>query len=155
MSCAFEIVDYRPELAADFQRLNREWIERWFKLEPLDAAVLADPQGAILDGGGAVFFALIDGAAIGTCALKREGTRYELTKMAVAPAAQGAGVGRALAEAAIQRFRELGGTELWLETAYVLEPAISLYKSVGFVPAEAPRPSGYRRCELYMVYRGA
>ena len=69
MAPAFEIVDYRPELAADFQRLNREWIERWFKLEPLDAAVLADPQGAILDGGGAVFFALIDGAAIGTCAL--------------------------------------------------------------------------------------
>ena len=154
MAAPVEIVDYRPELAAAFDSLNREWIERWFKLEAVDAAVLADPKGAILDGGGAVLFALLDGVAVGTCALKREGQRYELTKMAVAPAAQGRGVGRALAEAVIQRFHELGGTELWLETAYVLEPAIALYKSVGFVATDAPRPSEYRRCELYMQYQG-
>ena len=148
-----EIVEYRPDLAEAFERLNMEWIERWFRLESIDAAVLSDPEGAILAGGGTILFALVDGVTVGTCALKRDGDRYELTKMAVTPAAQGAGVGRALVQAIIQRFKALGGSELWLETAYVLEPAIQLYKSSGFVPAEAPRPSEDRRCELYMVYR--
>jgi ribosomal protein S18 acetylase RimI-like enzyme len=148
-----QIVDYRPDLAAAFECLNREWIEQYFRMEPLDEALLSDPEGLILDGGGVILFAVINDGTVGTCALKREGRRYELTKMAVAPAAQGAGIGRALLNAAIERFRALDGEQLWLETAPVLEAAVRLYESAGFIQSEAPRPSEYRRCEIYMVHQ--
>jgi len=152
---SFEIIDYRPALAADFARLNLEWIRRYFTLEPVDEAILNDPESAILAEGGMILFAVAGGTAVGTCALKRDGQRYELTKMAVAPGTRGQGIGRALLMAAIARFRAMGGTELWLETAPVLGPAVRLYETAGFVRAQPPRPSAYSRSEIYMVYRGS
>ena len=35
--------------ADDFRRLNVEWIERYFELEPVDAAILGDPQGLLVE----------------------------------------------------------------------------------------------------------
>jgi putative acetyltransferase len=46
------IADYHPRWRADFARLNTEWLERWFVVEPVDRAVLSDPETHILAGGG-------------------------------------------------------------------------------------------------------
>ncbi len=43
-----EIVGWRPEFRADFERLNREWIEQYFALEQEDLKVFADPAGQIV-----------------------------------------------------------------------------------------------------------
>ncbi len=151
-----DIVDYRPELQPDFARLNIEWLERYFRVEPIDAEVLGDPDGRIIRGGGAILFARTSDGVVGTCALKHHGDDvYELTKMAVTARAQGGGIGRALIAAAIDRFRSLGGRRLYLETHDSLAPAIGLYVSIGF--EHAPRPDGpsvYERSNVYMVYRG-
>lgn len=148
------IVDFTPEYAADFERLNTEWLERYFHVEPIDARVLADPEGEIVDRGGVVLFALTAQGVLGTCALKAHGDGvYELTKMAVTATARGGGLGRALLEAAVDRYRSLGGSRLFLDTHDSLGPAIALYESGGF--RHAPRPGGpspYERSNVYMEY---
>jgi putative acetyltransferase len=89
------IADYHPRWRDDFARLNIEWLERWFVVEPIDREVLSDPETHILAGGGKVLFAVDgDDRALGTVALLHErGGVYELTKMAVEPAARGRGIG--------------------------------------------------------------
>ena len=150
-----EIVDFEPGLAADFERLNREWLEALFTVEPIDARVLSDPQRHVIDPGGHILFARTGGAIVGTVALKHEGHgRYELTKMAVTAAAQGLGAGRRLGEAVIARYCELGGSSLYLESHSSLAPALALYESLGFRHSPRPAPSEYARSDVYMEYRG-
>lgn len=153
------IVGFESRWRDDFARLNVEWLQRWFVVEPVDREVLGDPETHILAGGGQVLFALeTDDAggehAVGTVALKHEGAGvYELTKMAVAPEARGHGVGRRLLQASLERYRALGGRELFLESSSRLAPAIRLYESAGFVHHPAPRPgSHYARADVYMVW---
>lgn len=149
------IVDFDPRWRADFARLNIDWLERFFVVEPIDREVLSDPDTHILADGGRVLFAIDErDAAVGTVALKHEGDGvYELTKMAVDPASQGRGIGRRLMEAALQVYRELGGRELFLESSTKLGPALQLYESVGFRHRPAPRPgTHYARADVYMVW---
>lgn len=149
------IVDYAARWREDFARLNIEWLERWFTVEPIDREVLGDPETHILAGGGHVLFAVdADDRAVGTVALKRESEGvYELTKMAVMPEMRGAGVGRLLMHGAIKAFQARGGQELFLESSSKLAPALALYESVGFRHYPAPRPgSHYVRADVYMVW---
>jgi putative acetyltransferase len=149
------VVDYSPKYRADFARLNIEWLERWFSVEPVDIEVLNDPETSIISGGGRVLFAVDDDdAAVGTVALRHEGEgRYELTKMAVDPAVRGTGIGRLLMNAALDAFRELDGCLLFLESARKLEAAIAMYASAGFVHRPRPGvPSKYTRTDVYMVW---
>lgn len=156
------IVDYAPRWRADFARLNLEWLQRWFVVEPIDREVLGDPETHLLAGGGRVLFAIAreaDGSehAVGTVALLHEGGGvYELTKMAVSPDLRGRGVGRQLMLAALDAFRALHGRELFLESSSKLAPALQLYESVGFRHHPAPRPgSHYARADVYMVWEPA
>ena len=154
MRSAVSIVDFDPRWREDFARLNLEWLRRWFVVEPVDAEVLGDPERHLLAGGGRVLFAILDGRAIGTVALRHEGDGvYEMTKMAVEPAQRGTGVGRALVLAAIDTYQSLGGRELYLESSSILTPALKLYESAGFVHHPAPRPgSHYARADVHMVW---
>jgi len=153
------IVEYTPRWCADFARLNLEWLQRWFVVEPIDRAVLDDPETHLLAGGGRVLFAIArenDGRehAVGTVALLHEGGGvYELTKMAVSSDLQGRGIGRQLMAASLDAFRALHGRELFLESSSKLTTALRLYESVGFRHRPAPRPgSHYARADVYMVW---
>lgn len=55
-----------------------------------------------------------------------------LRAIAVAPAAQGRGIGRQLATAAIARARELDREAICLHTAHFMRAAVPLYQSLGF-----------------------
>ena len=147
----FRIREFQPGDEAAFRALNVEWIERYFRIEPPDEVVLSDPEGAILARGGRIFFAVRDGGPIGCCALLRIGEGdYEVAKMAVAPSAQGQGVGRALLSAVIESARTAGIRRLSLETNRVLTPAIRLYESCGFRHIPAVHPSPYARSDVAM-----
>lgn len=155
MASDIRITDYDPRWRADFARLNIDWLERFFVVEPVDRAVLSDPDTHILAAGGRVLFAVDgDGRAVGTVALKHEGGGvYELTKMAVEPGQQGRGIGRMLMQGALDAYRALDGRELFLESSSKLAPALALYESVGFRHHPAPRPgSHYARADVYMVW---
>ncbi len=148
------VIDWSPEYGDAFGVLNREWLERDFRVEPVDEKVLADPEGTIIGKGGAILYAILDGEAVGTVALKHDGGQvFELTKMAVTSAAQGRGIGRLLMDAAIARFKKIGGAKLYLESHSSLAPALRLYESAGFQHEPPPAPSEYFRADVYMVFR--
>jgi len=154
LAATVEIHAFRPEWAPHFDRINTEWLERWFAVEPVDRAMLSDPKTHVIDRGGAILFAVLDGEVIGTCALLKESDGvYELSKMAVETGFRGLGAGRRLVEAAIAEYERLGGTMLFLESNKRLAPALTLYESVGFVHQAAPRPgSHYQRADVYMIF---
>ncbi len=147
------IVDWSRQFGDAFGRLNREWLERYFEVEPVDEVVLDNPEAIVIDPGGAILYAVVDGEAVGTVALKHHGNRvYELTKMAVTKARQGRGLGRLLMCAAVDRFRQIGGRTMFLESHSSLVPALALYESAGFRHVSPPAPSDYVRADVYMVY---
>ncbi len=149
-----QIVDFTPAHADAFLRLNLEWLEKYFCVESIDRLVLSNPQAEIIDQSGYILFAMVNGEAVGTVALKYfAGGIFELTKMAVTGPQQGTGVGRALLCAAIDRFKAVSGEMLYLETHSSLTTAIGLYERAGFVRRMPPRPSEYARADTYMIYQ--
>lgn len=147
------IRQFQPGDAAAFRRLNAEWITHFFRIEPKEELILADPQGTILDPGGRIFFATAGKRCVGCCALIRlKDKEFEVAKMAVEPLHQGAGIGRRLLLAAIEEARSVGAQRLYLETNHVLKPAIRLYESLGFTHIDTNRiiPSAYERADVYM-----
>lgn len=147
------IVDFAPEYAEAFKRLNLEWLEQYFRVEDVDRVILSGPQAEVIDHGGHILFALSDKEAVGTVALKHHGNgRFELTKMAVTAGHQGRGIGHRLLAAAIQRFGEISGSELFLESHSSLKTALRMYAAAGFRHAKHPGGSDYARSDTYMVY---
>ena len=85
---------------------------------------------------GGTFSVLEDasGAIAGTYGLyKIDSQQCELRKMYLLRQYRKMGWGRKMMDAAICQARELGCTEMTLETASVLKEAIGLYKSCGFI----------------------
>lgn len=149
-----EIVDFSARYGNAFKCLNVEWLEKYFRVEPIDHVVLSDPQSKVIDPGGAILYAVVDGKAVGTVALKHNGDgEFEMTKMAVTDSHQGMGLGRRLLSAAVARFEELDGKMLYLESHSSLAPALALYESAGFCHEAPPNRSDYERADVYMVYR--
>jgi GNAT superfamily N-acetyltransferase len=147
------IVDYAPEFAPAFRDLNARWIEEFFTMEESDRVMLEDPQRVIIDAGGRILVATMGDQAVGVCALVPEDeATYQLAKMAVSPTVQGLGIGRMLGEAAIEAARSMGARQVILFTNDVLEPAMNLYRSLGFerIPLEG---SKHARSNTKMVFR--
>lgn len=145
------VVPFRREYAADFRRLNLDWIERLFKVEEPDLKVLDDPERAIVAPGGMIFFALEGDAVVGTVAMLRvTDERFELAKMAVATTHQRRGIGELLGRACSEWAAGRGIRTVFLETNSRLDNAIRLYERLGFRHAPWPHPSDYARGDVYM-----
>lgn len=133
MSTEVKIHEYQPAYAEVFYRLNEAWISKYFVMEPSDHAYLNHPQEKIIDHGGYILFAEYENKIVGCCALiNNENGIYELSKMAVDPAAQGKHIGKILGEAIIQKARSIGAKKVFLNSNTILETAINLYKKLGF-----------------------
>jgi ribosomal protein S18 acetylase RimI-like enzyme len=146
---AVEILRYQPEHQPWFEKLNRQWIEKFFWMEPLDFEILQDPGEHIINKGGFIFMALYEKQVAGTVALKRISPAvYELTKMAVDEKFQGKKIGSALAEAAISTAKQNGAEKIVLYSNTSLRPAISLYEKAGFT--EVPVDGPYKRTNIKM-----
>lgn len=147
-----EIVAYEPRYKQDFVRLNKEWIEAYFKLEESDLKTFENIDSYIIAQGGQVFLAREEnGEIVGCCALIPHPERncYELAKMAVSPKAQGRGVGRLLGEALLDYARRHGVKRIFLEGNTRLVASIALYRRLGF--REIPMTEvAYERCDIKM-----
>ena len=53
------ITGYSPAYAADFARLNYQWIEQYFRIEDEDRTALDHPEAYAIEPGGEIFFLLI------------------------------------------------------------------------------------------------
>ncbi len=85
-------------------------------------------------------------------ALKQHDGFGEIKSMRAHPEARGKGAGRAMLTHLISRARELGFSEIKLETGSgpVFEAAVGLYKSFGFQPCEPF--AGYQPGEFNKLY---
>ncbi|KFE96941.1 bifunctional helix-turn-helix transcriptional regulator/GNAT family N-acetyltransferase [Chryseobacterium luteum] len=152
-SNAVRIIDFEPQYAAAFRKLNEEWISSYFKIEQADIQSLEDPKGYILDKGGHIFIALLDNEPVGTCALMamNDGEHdFELAKMAVSPIAQGKSIGWLLGQTVLDKAADLGAKKVYLESNTVLKPAINLYHKLGFRKI-AGHATPYERCNIQMA----
>lgn len=150
------IVNYDAAFGDAFARLNREWLEKYFWVEPVDEALFVDPMATVIQPGGVILYAILADEVVGTVALKRHpGGVFELTKMAVTAACQGMGLGRDLLSAAVAKFQQLDGVSMYLESHSSLTVALALYESAGFRHTMRPKPSDYERSDVYMVYHAA
>lgn len=144
-----EIVAYQPEYQPWFEKLNRDWIEKFFWMEPLDFDVLQNPETHILKTGGFLFMALYQKEVAGTVALKFvEPGVYEFTKMAVDERFRGKKIGEILSNVAIVKAKENGAKKIILYSNTKLNAAINLYRKLGFI--EIPLDGPYKRSDIKM-----
>ena len=149
-----EIIDYKPAYQKDFKLLNEEWIKLHFVLEAHDIEVLDYPEKFILDEGGKIFFAhdTETEQILGTVGLVNCGEKgFEIAKMAVSPESRGKKIGKLLMIHALNAAQKMKVQRVFLESNTKLEPAINLYRSVGFKEIKvAEHSSTYSRCNIVM-----
>lgn len=146
-----EIITYTPEYAEEFKKLNIAWLEEYFWVEPHDEEVLGDPDKFIIEPGGTIFFVKENEEIIGTVALmKIEDGIFELTKMAVTPAAQGKKIGQLLMEHTINFAKERNWEKLIIYSNRKLENAVYIYKKYGFIEIPIEENNPYSRGDIKM-----
>jgi len=144
-----QIIGYESAHQPWFEKLNREWIERHFWMEPLDVEVLQHPDKHIIEQGGAILMARLDDEIAGTVALKWVAPGvYEFTKMAVDERFRGRKIGQRLADSALHKARTLGAKKVILYSSTKLVPALALYRKLGFV--DVPVDGPYKRSDIKM-----
>jgi putative acetyltransferase len=149
MMAEIDVVEYSPSFQVSFKELNEAWIQKYFELEEEDINTLNQPEKIIAQGG-YIFVALKDSEAVGVCALRKTALdTYEFSKMAVSENFQGLGIGRKLAETAINKARQMGARRIYLEGNTRLAASIHLYKKLGFKEIVGP-PSKFKRVNIVM-----
>jgi ribosomal protein S18 acetylase RimI-like enzyme len=145
-----EIIEFSEELSEPIKTLNYEWLEKYFSVEEGDVASLSNPQKYIIDKGGHIYYAKLNGEIVGTASLlKKNKTVYELGKMAVNDKAQGHGIGTILLEHCLNIAKQKQITTLILYSNTILQSAIHLYRKYGFEEVELE--SGlYERANIKM-----
>jgi len=150
MSDHVEIIPFSSDLKEPIKTLNKEWLQKYFKVEEKDEIVLSNPQEEIIDKGGLIFYAKYKGEIIGTVSLmKIDHDTFELSKMAVSDKAQGLGIGNQLLIHCLAVAEENNIRKLILYSNRKLLPAIHLYEKFGF--AEVPLGNvSYERADIKM-----
>jgi len=102
-----------------------------------DVVSLSNPQEEIIDNGGFIFYAKLNGQIVGTVSLlKKSEAVFELGKMAVTANARGYGIGTPLLEHSLNFAKEKGIQKIILYSNTILETAINFYRKYGFVEIE-------------------
>jgi N-acetylglutamate synthase-like GNAT family acetyltransferase len=150
MNSKIEIINFTQDLKEPIKTLNYEWLEKYFRVEDGDVLSLSNPQEQIIDKGGFIFYAKLNGDIVGTASLlKKSETVFELGKMAVSEKAQGFGIGTLLLEHCLSFAKEKEMEKIILYSNTMLETAISLYRKYGFTETELE--SGlYERADIKM-----
>ena len=145
-----EIIVFSEELSEPIKTLNYEWLEKYFRIEEGDVASLSDPQKHIIDKGGHIYYAKVNGEIVGTASLlKKSETVYELGKLAVSDKAQGHGIGTILIEHCLNIAKQKQIKTLILYSNTILQSAIHLFRKYGF--EEVDLESGvYERANIKM-----
>lgn len=128
-----EIIEYEDQYHDVFRDMNIEWLDLYHLKEARDLEVLNEPRKNILEQGGFIYLAKIDGRVIGSAALMKEhGHVYELAKMAVAQDYRKMGVSKLLLEACLEKARDLKAKKVILFSNHQLKAALGLYEKYGF-----------------------
>lgn len=131
------------QLMRDFIRWHRErhasdmaMIDGYFDAEAYEAELRGLP-GDYAPPAGALLVAESGGGIAGCVALKRlDGRTCEMKRLYVDDRHHGEGIGKALAQAIVERAKELGYSRMMLDTGPKQLEAQTLYRKLGFGEAE-------------------
>ncbi|WP_127021155.1 GNAT family N-acetyltransferase [Flagellimonas beolgyonensis] len=152
MEESLTIVPFSDQYGKAFRELNEEWINTYFQMEEMDKKSLHHPKEYILDKGGYIAVALLNGNPVGVCALipcSDPIYQFELAKMGVSPKVQGKGIGKKLGEHILAKAKSLGAQKVFLESNRKLVPALKLYEKLGFEEIKG-KASPYARSDIQM-----
>jgi len=145
------IIPFKSQYAQDFARLNMQWLQKYFVVEPHDATLLASCEETIINKGGFIFFAQIDKKIVETFALlKIEKAIYELGKMAVDPDFQGRQIEQYLMTFCIEFAIGQKWEKLILYSNRILKNAIHIYEKYQFKEIELEENMPYQRSNIKM-----
>lgn len=151
MAKIVSVGDDRQRLEA-FERLIREY-QAWLP-EDLRVPDLETELGELIERYGPEALLLAyDGDRPAGCVVlcRRDPETAEIKRLYVDRAARGTGLGRALAEAAIERARSAGHRRIVLDTHRSrLEAAYALYRALGFEECEAYGAADYA-CPTFLA----
>ena len=105
----------------------------------------------------AIYFVIEkDGEVFGGAGIKQlenhEGKVCELQKMYFLPEARGIGLGSKMMNICLQKAKEYGFKQCYLETLPYMEGARKLYRKVGFKDLDKPLgDTGHYSCNLWMI----
>lgn len=151
MTTMIAIRPYESSDAPYVSAMNRAWLEEYALLEPADEPFLADPGRDIIEAGGAIFVAADEQGVVGSVAmLPTAPDTLELLKLAVAPRAQGHGVGRRLVETGLDFARARGAARVTLVSNTRLAAAVRIYERIGFQHRPLPHDLPYETADVYM-----
>lgn len=129
-----EIIDYEDQYQPIFRALNIEWLDQYNLTESHDLQILDGPRQTIIDNGGFIYLAKIDGKIIGSAAIIKEHDGvYELAKMTVDKNYRKMGISKMLMDRCKAKAIELNAEKLTLFSNHQLKAALSLYEQYGFV----------------------
>jgi ribosomal protein S18 acetylase RimI-like enzyme len=143
--------EYAHQLGHDlcFQDFDQELATLPGQYAPPQGAILLAARGALADAGACDPFEpdrVSDPLAAGCVALRPIGDPAErcaeMKRLWVRAPWRRTGLGRRLAEAIVERARQLGYARVRLDTLASMTPAIALYRSLGFreIPPYYPNP---------------
>lgn len=147
-----EILVNQLEYMDAFESLNRQWLETYFKVEPIDEQYFKHPKKMIIDPGGYILFAKEKDQIIGTCALLPTDTpdAFELGKMAIDRNEQGRHVGEKILGHAIHLAKENKKKLLYLEMNSQFIRSVQMYRKLGFTMAAFETDPKYQRSDLLL-----
>ena len=137
--------------AAVIQNVLQEYGLPW-QPESADKDVL-EIENAYLKTGGEFWVVEQQDKIVGTAAyypIKRGEKAVEIRKMYLLPLVRGIGLGRYLLQKLETRIATQGFSEIWIETASVLQEAIKLYETNDYQPATGVETD---RCDRIYVKR--
>ena len=137
-----QIITYQPKYRQNFIDLNKEWLQKYFVVEPHDVHVFNNIEE--------VFFCKCNDEIVGTAAMQKiDEQSFELVKMAVTEAFQGKGFSNLLMQACIDFAKGKSISKIVIVSNRSLKTAINLYKKFGFV--EVPLDTtDYSRANIQM-----
>ena len=130
--------------AAAIRSLVREAYEVYVPRIGREPAPMSADYDALV-AAGQVSVATEDGTIVGALVLRPQPEALLVENVAVAPAAQGRGVGRSLMAFAEQRARELGLAKVTLYTNERMTENLRFYPALGYVEVDRRHEHGFDR----------